>query len=172
MRTLFVILALASATPATAAIVDAGATGMEIKHTVRITASPQKVWEALLQPAKWWSSAHTFSGAAVNLTLEPKVGGCWCETLPGGGGVMHMTVGFIAPPKSLVLHGGLGPFFDKGVAGAMTWSLSASGAETDLTLTYRVGGYIKDGFGELAQPVDDVLAEQIGGLKKLAETKP
>jgi uncharacterized protein YndB with AHSA1/START domain len=177
MRMLFTVLALASlafasAAPASAAVIDAGATGMEVKHTVHIAASPQKVWEALLLPAKWWSSAHTFSGAASNLTLEPKAGGCWCEALPGGGSLKHMEVGFIAPQKSLVLQGGLGPFFDKGVAGAMTWSLSASGAETDLALTYRVGGYIKDGFEKLAPPVDGVLAEQIAGLKRLAETKP
>jgi uncharacterized protein YndB with AHSA1/START domain len=172
MRMLFAILALTSAAPASAAVIDAGATGMEVKHTLHIAASPQKVWEALLQPAKWWSSAHTFSGAASNLTLEPKAGGCWCEALPGGGAVRHMDVGFIAPAKSLILHGGLGPFFDKAVTGAMTWSLSASGAETDVTLIYRVGGYIKDGFEKLAPPVDGVLAEQIAGLKRLAETKP
>lgn len=48
MRILFLALALAAAGPAHAEIVDAGATGMEIKHVVRIAATPQKVWEILI----------------------------------------------------------------------------------------------------------------------------
>lgn len=85
---------------------------------------------------------------------------------------MHLTVSFIAPPKSLVLRGSLGPFYNMGVDGAMALTLAANGAETDVTLNFRAGGYVKDGFGKWADPVDKVLAKQIAGLKKAAEAKP
>ena len=172
MRISIFALALTAAGPAHAEIVDSDATGMEIKHTVRIAASPQKVWETLIQPARWWNSAHTFSGKTSNLTLEAKAGGCWCEVLEGGGSVMHQTVGFIAPLKTLVLRGALGPFFNMGVEGAMVWGLKANGADTDVTLNYRAGGYVKDGFGKWADPVDKVLSEQVAGLKKASEATP
>jgi uncharacterized protein YndB with AHSA1/START domain len=172
MRYLFLIFALAGAAPAAAEIVDAGATGMEIIHSQRIAANPQTVWAMLVQPRRWWSAAHTFSGSASNLTLDAKPGGCWCETLPDGGGVRHMTVGFIAPAKTLVLRGALGPFYNMGVDGAMTWALIAAGTETEVAVTYRVGGYVKEGFGKWAQPVDGVLGEQIARLKQAVEAKP
>lgn len=172
MRILLLALTLAAAAPAHAEIVDVGAAGMETKHTVRIAGSPQKIWETLIQPSRWWNSDHTFSGKASNLTLEPKAGGCWCEALPNGGSVMHLTVGFIAPPKSLVLRGSLGPFYDLGVDGAMVWTLTANGADTDVTLNFRAGGYVKEGLGKWAEPVDKVLAEQIARLKQTVETKP
>lgn len=177
MRNLLFAAALVIAAPVQAAVVDAGATGMEVKHAVHIAAPPQKVWEALIQPSRWWSSEHTFSGSAANLSLDPKAGGRWCETLPNGGSVMHMTVGFIAPPRSLVLRGALGPFYNLGIEGAMVWTLAtkngaAKDAETDVTLNYRAGGYVKDGFGKWAEPVDGVLAEQIARLKQAVEGKP
>ncbi len=40
----------------------------------------------------WWSDAHTYSGKASNLTLRNEPGGCFCETLPGGGFVRHASL--------------------------------------------------------------------------------
>jgi hypothetical protein len=82
---------------------------------------------------------------------------------------MHMAVGHIAPPRTLVLRGPLGPLYNLGVEGAMHWSLAANGAETDVTLTFRAGGYVKEGFQKWAQPVDGVLGQQIVNLKKRSE---
>lgn len=172
MKNAVLAVALLGAAPAQAAVVNVGASGFEIQHTVHIAAAPQKVWEVLIQPAKFWSSDHTFSGKASNLTMEPKAGGCWCETLPNGGSVQHMAVGFFAPPKTLVLRGSLGPFFNLGADGAMAWTLAPAGAETDVMLTFRAGGYVKDGFAKWSAPVDQVLGEQIAHLKQAAEAKP
>lgn len=171
MRVLILALTLA-ALPARAEIVDVGPSGMEIKHSFKIAAAPQKVWDVLVQPARWWSSDHTFSGSAANLSLEPKAGGCWCETLPNGGSVQHLTVGFFAPPKSLVLRGSLGPLYNLAADGALAWTLAANGAETEVTLTFRAGGYIRDGFAKWSDPVDKVLGEQASRLKKVLEAKP
>jgi hypothetical protein len=56
------------------------------------------------------------------------------------------------------------------VDGAMTLSLRAAGTGTELTLRYAVGGYSRDGFGDLAKAVDSVLDGQSARLKRLIET--
>lgn len=172
MRNLVLTVMLLSAAPTQAAVMDVGASGFEVQHTIHIAAPAQKVWDVVIQPAKYWGSDHTFSGKASNMTMEPKAGGCWCEALPNGGSVQHMTVGFFGPPKTLVLRGALGPFFNLGADGALTWTLAAKDAETDVTLTFRAGGYVKDGFAKWSAPVDQVLGEQIAHLKQAAEAKP
>ena len=159
------------ALPAHAAVVEVAPSGMEIKHSFKVATTPQKVWDVLVQPARWWSSDHTFSGSAANLSLEPKAGGCWCETLPNGGSVQHLTVSFFAPPRALVLRGALGPLYNLAADGALAWTLAPSGPDTEVTLTFRAGGYIKDGFAKWAAPVDKVLGEQAGRLKQAVEGK-
>ena len=80
MRILLGVLAvLALSTAAHAEVIDAQPNGFEVKRTVQIAAAPDKVYAALIQPGRWWNSSHSWSGDAANLTLEPKVGGCWCE---------------------------------------------------------------------------------------------
>jgi hypothetical protein len=84
---------------------------------------------------------------------------------------MHLMVVYVAPGKALRLRGALGPFQALGVAGALTWKLEPAAAGTDLSVTYALGGYNKDGFAELSQASDAVLTAQVGRLKKLIETK-
>lgn len=163
-------LAWALVCPTHAAVNDAAANGFSVTETVHIAATPDKVYAALIAPAKWWSSKHTFSQDAANLSLDAKAGGCWCETLPGGGTVQHMVVVFARPDSRLVLRGALGPLQGLGVDGALTITLKAGGDGTDLTATYNVGGYLKDGFAGLAPAVDGVLGEQFGRLRALLET--
>ncbi|MDP9091136.1 MAG: SRPBCC domain-containing protein [Pseudomonadota bacterium] len=152
-----------------AEVLSSGQNGFEVRETLRVSATPQKVYAALLQPSRWWSSSHTFSGNAANITLDAKAGGCWCEILPEGGSVEHMRVVYVAPGNTLRLRGALGPFQGSGVEGAMTWSLRASANATDISVTYAVGGYGKDGFEAAAKGVDQVLGEQLQLLKKLIE---
>lgn len=167
----FIAFALAAgfAASAHADVVDVAANGMEIKHVVHIAAPPEKIWAALIAPAKWWSSDHTFSGSSANITFDAKIGGCWCETMPNGGGVEHMRVTHMRPPAMLVTRGSLGPFYNLAADGTLTFSLAASGTETDLTLTFRAGGYVREGFQKWAPAVDGVLGEQVGNLKKYTE---
>jgi hypothetical protein len=157
------------AAPAAAEVVGVGANGFEIRESVHVAASPDKAYAALLMPSRWWSSEHTFSGSAANLKLEARAGGCWCETLADGGSVEIMRVVYAAPGKALRLRGALGPFQSMGVEGAMTWSVKSSAAGTDISLTYAVGGYVKDGFDGLSKAADRVLGEQIERLQKLID---
>jgi hypothetical protein len=170
MRIAMISTAALFAAQARAAVTDVAANGFEIEHTIHIASAPGAVYDTLIQPSRWWSSDHTYSGSAANLTLEAKAGGCWCEKLESGG-VAHMTVALAMPGKSLILHGGLGPLIDQAMDGAMKWSLKPAGAETDVTVTYRVSGYMKGGFGPMPKAVDGVLGEQVARLKKAIETK-
>jgi uncharacterized protein YndB with AHSA1/START domain len=154
---------------AAAEVTSVASTGFEVRETVHVAAAPDKAYAALLLPARWWGSDHTFSRNADNLKLDARAGGCWCETLPDGGSAEHLRVVFAAPGKALRLRGALGPLQGMGVEGAMTWSLKASGTGTDISVSYAVGGFAKDGFDDLSKGVDHVLGEQIERLKKLID---
>jgi uncharacterized protein YndB with AHSA1/START domain len=161
---------MSAAQYAVAAVDDVGRNGFQVTEHVQIAASPDKVYAALIQPAHWWSSAHTFSHNAANLTLDAKAGGCWCESMPDGGSVQHLVVVYASPGKALRLRGALGPLQGMAVDGALTVALQAVGSATDVQMTYAVGGYAKNGFDGISQAVDHVLGEQLASLKQSIET--
>ena len=154
---------------AAAEVVSVAGNGFELRESAHTAASPDKVYAALLQPARWWSSDHTFSGNAANLVLEARAGGCWCENIPEGGSAEHMRVVFLMPGKILRLRGPLGPLQGMGVDGALTFTLKSAANGTDIAVSYAAGGYAKDGFDEMAKTVDHVLGEQMELLKKLID---
>jgi hypothetical protein len=165
------ILAVAATfEPAAAEVVNVSQNGLEVRETVHVAAAPDKAFAALLQTSRWWSSEHTFSGSAANLVLDARAGGCWCETLPDGGSVEHMHVVYVAPGKVLRLRGALGPFHGLAVDGAMTWIVKAGTSGSEISMTYLVGGYVKDGFDGVSKGVDHVLGEQLERLRKLIDS--
>jgi hypothetical protein len=161
-------LALAGA--ARGEVVDANANGFQVKETVQIAAPAAKVWASLGEVGSWWNGEHSWSHDARNLSLELKAGGCWCETLPDGGGARHMTVIFTQPPKTVIMEGTLGPLMFSGAAGHLVWRVIEQDGRTMLTQTYYVGGYFPGGLDKLAPAVDGVLTEQLGRLKSYVET--
>jgi hypothetical protein len=165
-----IAIALAVAGQARAEVLSASANGFEVRETSHVTAKAESVYAAIVAPSRWWDSAHTYSKSAANLTLDPRAGGCWCETLAGGGSVQQLTVVYAMPGRALRLRGALGPLQGLGVDGAMSWTISPVGGGSDLALTYTVGGYAKDGLDKLAGPVDGVLAAQLQRLKQFIET--
>jgi len=164
------VLALASPVPAFAAVQDEAPNGFTVSETTEIAATPDRVYEALRAPQHWWSSAHTYSHDPANFTFDARAGGCWCETLPGGGSVQHMVVVNAIPGKLLRLRGALGPLQGMAVDGTLTWNARPHANATELTLTYAVGGYAKQGFHDISQGVDSVLEDQIARLKQFVET--
>ena len=155
---------------AQAAVVGSAANGFSVVETVHIAAPPEKVWSELLMPSHWWSAAHSYSRDAANFSLEPRAGGCWCEKLPDGGSVQHAVVVRLIPNAAFVVRGAFGPLQSMGVEGALTVMLKPGNGGTDLVATYNVGGYLKDGVGALAAPVDSVIGEQFARLKARVET--
>lgn len=152
-------------------IAQVSANGFQIKHAMAISASPAKVYDALVgEVGQWWNPKHTFSGDSKNLSLDARTGGCFCETLPGGGGLEHLRVVYVAPGEMLRLTGALGPLQASGVAGSLTWKLTSVGSSTTVELSYVVGGYMEGGFESIAPAVGSVLLEQLRRLKSFVET--
>ena len=155
---------------ARAEVVETSASSMRVRHVLTVSATPDKAWQSFVNVGGWWNGEHTFSGNAANLKLDPHAGGCWCETLPNGGGVQHMTVVFVSAPQRMTMSGALGPLQTGGVAGAMTFQFVAKGAATEMTLTYNVGGYYPGGLTGVAPAVDQVLGSQFARLQRLIDT--
>jgi hypothetical protein len=155
---------------AAAEVVDSAGNGFTVRLSIAIQAPPTDVYHRLIHNVgDWWNSAHTFSGDAHNLSIEEKPMGCFCEKLPGGGGVRHMEVIYLAPGKALGLSGALGPLQAVATTGSMRFQISPVEGGSRLEVTYAVGGYLKAGLDTLAKPVDAVLLEQITRLKNYIE---
>lgn len=151
-----------------AKVVAATPGGFDVQQDMAIAAPPATVWAALIEPRRWWSKAHSWSGNSDNLTLDARPGGCFCEALPGGG-VEHMRVVYAAPGKMLRMVGALGPLQSEAASATMTITLADAAGGTRVTLRYAVGGYLPMGAASIAPAVDSVLAEQLAGLKRASE---
>ena len=55
-----------------------------VVHSRRVDAAPGSVYAALPAIGRWWSSEHTYSGDAANMSLKAEAGSCFCERWPGG----------------------------------------------------------------------------------------
>ena len=166
------VLALAVTGPALAEVKSATPNGFEVASIVTIAGPPDRVYSAFGQIGHWWSSSHTFSRDAANLSLELRAGGCFCERLKDGGSVQHLQVVYAAPGQGLRLRGALGPLQIEGVDGTLAWTLKPAEGGTSVTQSYVVGGYIRSGMEQWAPRVDRVLDEQLQRLKNFVEGKP
>jgi uncharacterized protein YndB with AHSA1/START domain len=156
---------------ARADVSDAGPGGFTIVHEVVIDAPRRRAWQAAVdEVGEWWHDDHTISGDAGRLSIDPVPQGCFCETLGGGAGVMHLTVTMSSPTALLRLTGGLGPLGLMGVNGNMVWEFVDAGDGTKVTFSYAVGGYAPGGLDEMAGPVDYVIGEALARLKAYIET--
>ena len=145
---------------------------MSVQATVTVKATPEAAWEHLLKIGTWWSSDHTWSGDAKNLTLNAVPGGGFDESLPGNGFVRHMQVIYSAPGKKLRMTGLLGPLQEHALQGTMTISLKSEGDQTTISTTYNVSGHFPGGLENLAPLVDQVITQQFARLGKQIEGSP
>ena len=166
------VLALAVTGPALAEVKSATPNGFEVASIVTIAAPADRVYSAFGEIGHWWSSSHTFSRDAANLSLELRAGGCFCERLKDGGSVQHLQVVYAAPGQGLRLSGALGPLQMEGVDGTLAWTLKPVEGGTSVKQSYVVGGYIRSGMEQWAPRVDRVLDEQLQRLKNFVEGKP
>ena len=165
-------LALAAASPVAAEVKSSETNGFVVEQVRTIAAPPAKVWAALLNPGAWWDPDHSWSGNSANMSLQPVIGGCFCEKLPGSKGEAdHLRIAYIIPGTLIRLRGALGPFQAMGVDGALSWELKEVDGATEFSQTYAVGGYIPGGGQGFAPIVDKVMTSQIDRLKALAEKK-
>jgi uncharacterized protein YndB with AHSA1/START domain len=164
-------LALAClATPLRAETSNVSATGFTTTFREEVAAAPDGVWKAIVQLPRWWSSQHTGSGQASNMSLDAQAGGCWCERWGDGHSLQHGQVVLVQPGRVIRLFANLGPLQELAVNGVLTIVTSTQEGKTFLRLTYRVSGSAEAGLERLAPAVDQVLGAQYRRLKLLAET--
>lgn len=163
------VAALTLATGARAEVVDKGPSHFRLKFVQQIAAPPETVFKALGKIGQWWDGAHSYSGKASNMTMPLRADACFCETLPGGGGVRHGVVELVIPNKTVRIDAALGPLQDEGVSAALAFNLKAKDGGTELTTTYNVGG-ARDFVVSVAPGVDGVLGQAVARLKRYVET--
>ena len=128
-----------------------------------VDATPDQAWQALIDIAGWWSSSHTYSGDAANLSLEPAAGGCWCERWSDNS-VQHARVLAAMPGKLLRLNGALGPLQAMGATGILSFRLSPRPGGSTLDVAYVVRATPDAALDKVALAVDQVLDEQVKRL--------
>ena len=167
-------MAVASAAPLQAEVVSTTPNGFVTRATAQIAAPPMAVWLALTKPADWWTDEHTWSGNAANLTLTPQAGGCFCETIPGGdagnasamdGSARHATVVQAFPLRVLRMRGGLGPLQGEPAEGVLTITLKEIPGGTRVLWEYNVGGPMRFEIPMISSAVDQVMSQQLAGLR-------
>jgi pimeloyl-ACP methyl ester carboxylesterase len=164
-------LALASVLPASAAVSSVSPTGFLVTHRAEVQAAPAIVFEAIGQPARWWSPEHTYSRRAENLKMRLVAGGCFCEAWERNA-IEHARVIAVMPPKWIRLEGGLGPLQEMAVNAVLDFRIEAHGGGSTVSVTYRVRGSADAALDKLAAPVDNVLGEQVDRLARLLDTPP
>jgi len=168
---------LAGAAPAHADVIAQSPQGFVSRNVVVVGASPAVVWKRLVAPAAWWSSDHTFSGDAANLSLDPVAGGCFCERLPteevatakgakpaARGGVEHMRVVFVDRAKAMRLVGALGPLQSEAVNATLTVTITPVEGGTRVIFEYVVGGYMRYPAEKIVPAVDAMLGKALISL--------
>lgn len=170
-----VVLALSTAAPASAEVVQSSAGHFVTRDSATVKAAPKAVWLALITPGDWWNGQHTWSGDAANLSIAPQGGGCFCERIPEkdtgsevglAGSAQHMTVVMAEPMKVLRMRGALGPLQSEPVDGVLTITLQpdkASGG-TKLVWEYVVAGHMRFEVAKISKAVDGVMSEQLSRL--------
>ncbi len=159
--------ALAAAPPARADVTAASPGGFMIEAEAQTTATPERAWRALSQLGRWWNGEHTYSGDARRMRLDPRAGGCWCETWGNGQSVEHGRVVLVMERdgvRTVRLAAALGPLQELAVDGALTFTIAPHADGAKITMTYRVSGDSSAQLDQLAPLVDMVMMEQFGRL--------
>lgn len=162
---------LCAATAVQAEVTHMAPGGFITVNELVIDTDRETAWNvAIDEVGAWWDSAHTVSGDAARMHIDAIPQGCFCESLDGESGVVHMVVTMVNRNVVLRLTGGLGPLGLMGVDGNMTWEFADADGATRVKFTYAVGGYSPDGLDKIAAPVDYVVGQALKRLKIYAET--
>lgn len=154
---------VALAAPAQAEVVTSSESGFVIEVQAKSTATAGALWARLIRPSLWWSSAHSWSGDAANMTLDARAGGCFCERWRRGS-AEHGRVLQSVPGKLLRLSAPLGPMQSMAVSAVLTFELEPAEGGTLVRARYITGGNFGMDARKIAPAVDQVLREQVKGL--------
>lgn len=164
------LVALGYAGNVPAEVTEASASSFTLAQRIIVIADQPASFQALLHPERWWSKAHTWSGSASNLSLDPRGGGCFCERWSGGE-VEHARVLFIKHDSLVRLQGAFGPMQAMAVTGVLEFELTPGKDGTQIDLRYLVTGADASKLDAIAPLADKMLAEQMGALKALLDAQ-
>ena len=150
--------------PANAEIVSSSPDHYTLRHEAKSPQSTEVIWQRLIHPESWWSSDHTFSGDARNLSLQDFAGGYWREDWDQNG-VVHGKVLTILDGEMLRLDAPFGPLQGMGVT--VIWTISLEAADdggTKVVFDEVASGSSESGLDQIAPAVDFVKQETIRRL--------
>ncbi|MDP9422819.1 MAG: ATPase [Pseudomonadota bacterium] len=172
MRGDLIFAFLIVATPASAEVIGASDHGFEIQHSVNLVVPAAQTFAAFGRVGQWWGKDHTYSGDSARMSIQMRPGGCWCETLEGGGGIEHMRVTFVKPGEQVVFTGSLGPLLYEATSGVMHVKVDPIAGGSKITMNYRAAGFANGGAAKMAPLVDKVLADQMKRFRAYAAAAP
>ena len=172
MRAIVLGICLLTATQASAEVLNSSDHGFEVQHSVNLVVPQPQAFAAFGRVGQWWSKDHTYSGNAARMTLQMRPGGCFCESLDGGGGIEHMRLTYLQPGERVVLTGSLGPLLYEATSGVMDVKFDKIAGGARVTMNYRAAGFAKGGAAAMAPLVDQVLGEQMKRFRVYAAGSP
>lgn len=165
-----VVLAILLCSSASAAkVIESADDAFVVQHEVTVTKDALAAYQAFTEIGRWWSSSHTWSGSAANLSIDPNAGGCWCEKWSGGS-VEHGRVVFAKPGAMLRMSAPLGPLQGLGVLSTLTIEIVRRDTRTVVTANLRVSGDSLHKLQALAPGVDGVIVEQLDRFARYVNT--
>ena len=174
MVALFAIASAFGAPPATAEVVQSSPTGFVTTNEASVSADPAQVWDALIEPARYWTPEHSWLGKAAGLSLDLRPAGCFCEEAQGVDGAVrqaeHARTVLADPARMLRLRGALGPLQSEALIGTLTVTLEPEQEGTRIIWEYVAGGHARFALGQIASAVDAVMAEQLARLVGFLES--
>ena len=168
MRLALLIPALIISSPAAAEVLGASDHGFEVQQSANLVIPQPQAFAAFGQVGQWWGKDHTYSGDSARMSMQLRPGGCFCETLDGGGGIEHLRVTFVQPGERVVLTGSLGPLLYEATAGVMDVKVERIAGGSRVTMNYRAAGFANGGAEKIAPLVDQVLGDQMKRFRVFA----
>lgn len=158
----------AIAAPASAEVIAAAPDHYTLRQEGVSPLAPAELWNRLVQPETWWSPAHSWSGDAANLSLEPRAGGLWSEEWEGNS-VIHGTVLLAIPGQQLRLDAPFGPLQSMGVSVVWTITIQPEGEGSRVIFDEVANGSDASGLDNIAGAVDGVKTEAMDRLVSAPE---
>jgi len=167
-RLIWMLIGFTLALPVNAEVKQSAADSMLIEINAKIAAPASAVYDAIVHIERWWSSEHTYSGDAKNLSMSAEPGGCFCERWKDSA-VEHGRVVMALRNQTVRLVAPLGPLQARAVNAVLTFQLTFAEGATSLAVSYRVNGSSASALDKSAAAVDGVLTEAAQRLKRLIE---
>ena len=120
------LLLATMASPAQAAVIKSAPDGFVSESSAVIGVKPARMWRALTNWSNWWDKAHSYSGKAEAIHLDPRGGGLLLERWDKNS-VQHAVVLSAVAPSSLRMSGGFGPLQALPVNAILEFSLRGEG---------------------------------------------